>query len=157
MKTIDCGAAAVRVLRQGDVVVAQVVGVVTVASATRVIASRPMWQERAALACVVLYDRAVVAVRAQDLVRAAAQGPCADPSQVAPAAIVSAVQDVAMWREYARLSLARGVIKAAFLTSEDAEAWASRQARAMAYWARCHRSAVRSVAGSLCTASRASQ
>ena len=144
MKSIDCGTARVDVLRQGEIVLARVVGVVTASAAARVIASRPAWQDEAALACVVLYDRAVLAVSAEGLLRAAAQGPCFDPSKIVPAAIVSSAADLEMWRDYARLSLGCGVIKAAFLDVGAAELWAARQARVMAYWGRCHRAAGRS-------------
>lgn len=137
--------ASVQAGNSGRVAIARVRGIVTKEAAGRIIADSGSWCGRlgAPLATVVVYRDATVAIETDDLLMAAGNAYRQGAGLAATALVVSPDQ-AAMFREYARLSAERGILKRVFLSVEDAQRWAAQQAVVAEAWQKM-RLALRSV------------
>ena len=143
MKSYSYPTASVQVGKRGAVALARVSGVVTPAAAGRIIRDSPRWGgPRAALANVVIYSESAVAIGADHLLAVADQAQRFGVFFV-PTALVVSREQLPAFRAYADLSMACGILKAAFVRLEDAQRWAARQAVVAEEWRRM-RSALRS-------------
>ena len=130
MSRYVCGAASAVVTSDSGVTVARVSGVVTAASAGDLIA-RISARARlgGALANVVFYDSALMAVTHDRLLAASRVS-----SGSTPTAIVASADQMPMFTSYAAAAMGAGILKAAFATEAEARRWASQQAEVRAYW-----------------------
>lgn len=136
MQSYSYPTASVQVGKRGVVSLARVSGVVTPAAAGRIIRDSPRWGgRRAALANVVIYSESAVAIGADHLLAVADQAQRFGVSFV-PTALVVSSEQLPAFRAYADLSMACGILKAAFLRLEDAQRWAARQAVVAEEWQR---------------------
>ena len=144
MGSYNYSTACVQVRATGRVAVANVRGIVTQASAGKIIADSAGWCGRLGLplASVVVYRDAAVAIQADELLKAAS-GAYRQGAGLAAAALVVSSDQFALFRDYARMSAERGVLKAVFLSVDDAHCWAARQAGVAEEWAQM-RAALRS-------------
>ena len=126
--------AAVSARSENGIVFAAVDGIVTPTSAALIIADSVNWS-RHRLAQVVRYDRAVVNMSAEVMFAAAMK---AKPGGT-PTALVVSDQQLPVFREYSQMHADRGVMKAAFTSSEAAQRWAADQARVRESWGRWSR------------------
>jgi hypothetical protein len=143
MNSYSYPTASVQVGRRGAVALARISGVVTPSAAGRIIRDSSGWGgKRTALVNVVDYSGSAVAIGADHLLSVADQAQRFGV-QIVPTALVVSAEQLPMFRAYADLSMACGILKAAFLRLDDAQRWAARQAVVAEEWARM-RSALRS-------------
>lgn len=134
MQLMKYGAVAVQIQDLDGLISAQVQGAIDGPAARQVIGDAPLWAPLR-LAHVVDYTRAAVQLSAAELFAAAL---AASPGDV-PTAVVVTSDSWSIFSEYAALQATRGVLKAVFLTSEQANRWAADQARVRAFWLRARR------------------
>lgn len=143
MKCYSYPTASVQVGHRGAVTLAKISGVVTPAAAGRIIKDSQAWcDQRRAMANVVIYSESAVAIGADHLLSVADQAQRFGV-RIVPTALVVSPEQLPMFRAYANLSMACGILKAAFLRLDDAQRWAAQQAAIGEEWARM-RSALRS-------------
>jgi hypothetical protein len=129
--------------QRGAVALARISGVVTPSAAGQIIQDSPAWGgKQQALANVVIYRDSAVAIGADHLLSVADQVQRFGV-RFLPTALVVSPEQLPMFRAYADLASACGVLKAAFLSLDDAQRWAAQQAVVAAEWQRM-RSALRS-------------
>jgi hypothetical protein len=128
--------ASAQVGQRGAVALARISGVVTPSAAGRIIRDSPAWGgKRTALANVVIYSESAVAIGADHLLSVADQAQRFGV-RLAPTALVVSPEQLPMFRAYADLSMACGILKAAFVRLDDAQRWAARQAVVAEEWLR---------------------
>lgn len=110
-------------------------GVVTRSDARSIIIDSPHWGQCMPLAHVADYSRAAMAIEASALLGSAIHAQRHGVT-LAPTALVVSGDQMPMFSEYCRASMAAGVLKAAFLSVDDALRWASRQAAVREHWQR---------------------
>jgi hypothetical protein len=132
--------ASVFVRRADSVAVARVAGVVTPAAAGGIIADSPGWGGKgSALSNVVIYRDATVAIGLGHLLSVAGQAQRFGV-RIAPTALVVSPEQLPAFKAYADLSMANGILRAAFLSLEEAHRWAARQAVVAEAWQAMRRS-----------------
>lgn len=119
----------------GSMVQARVQGALTVEDAGHLIADARHWAAAPA-AQVVDYSECVVQLSPEVLFAAARKARPRDLST----AFVIAPDQLALFREYCRMHLERGVLKVPFTDVESAVRWAASQAQVEEYWQRLARS-----------------
>lgn len=95
----------------------------------------PDWGGCKPLAHVADYSSAALALDAGPLMASAIQAQ-RHGVVLLPTALVVSADQMPMFGEYCRASMAAGVLKAAFLRREDAVRWAARQAAVREHWQR---------------------
>jgi hypothetical protein len=118
--------------QHGAVGIGRISGVVTALEARRIIIDSPRWGLRP-LAHLADYSQAAVAIDTAALMGSAIEAQ-RHGVVLAPTAIVVGPDQMPMFAEYCRASMAAGLLKAAFLNVEDALRWAGRQAAVREHW-----------------------
>jgi hypothetical protein len=147
MKVIKYPCSRVQVSVGGSLAIAQIGGVITPDGAAAIIRDSVGWGGLGGrpMVKVVDYSMAAVALTYDQLLISAGQ--VGMLRCVPAAAIVATPETYGLFRSYAAASTAGGVLKAVFLSIDEAVRWAARQAVVLDHWQR-RRDAVRSGQGS---------
>lgn len=119
----------------GLVVVGAISGIVTPRDAPRLIADSPQWGGGQALAQVADYSRAVMAIESGPLMESARHA-MRSGVILAPVALVVGLDQLQMFEDYCRAAREAGLIRAAFLSVDEALRWAAKQAAVQEHWQR---------------------
>lgn len=119
--------------------IAEVKGVVTLATAGAIICDSHKWAQGDALCNLVLYDGASLAVHLDALLPVAQAAKRVHAGRVTPAALVVAPDSAEMFRAYAAAMGAKGALIGVFTCRAKARAWADRQAQVREHWLRLRR------------------
>lgn len=119
----------------GPVVAGLISGIVTTKNAPRILAGSAQWAGGQALAQVADYSRAVMAIEADELMRSAQQA-MHEGAMLAPVALVVNLEQSAMFESYCRAARSAGLVRAAFLSVDEALRWAAKQAAVREHWQR---------------------
>lgn len=133
MKRLIYPTASVRVSSQNLIGIAEVSGVVTPDAVRLIVRDSPAWTKGDALAHLVMYDSAAMALSV-DFLLGVAQAAKAALTDIPPAALVVAEDQLPMFQRYAAAMGQSGALIAAFTSREAASAWVVRQAEVRAHW-----------------------
>lgn len=131
--------ASVRLHSTDAIGIAQVSGVVTLATAGALIGDSHKWVPGGALCNLVLYDGASMAVELDALLPVAQAAKRIGAQEATPAALVVGRDSAEMFRAYAAAMGAKGALIGVFTDREKARRWVAQQAQVREHWRQLRR------------------